>query len=300
MTAPQIPGGVSLLAGVVRTALARSQTARILTGACIFVCLAWSLLVVALWATQSQLVFMTSLSRSYTARLDPTIFEEHPLINGDGLPLSSVLLTHNTGSNGYWILFCPPAGASTRVHRIQEHLRQLWTLGYNVLGFDYRGFGNNRGRPTEDGLYADASAAYEYLVDTRRVPPSRIILAGRSLGSAVAVDLATRADAAGLLLLSPIDSVPAAAARLYPWVPVRWLSRYRFDSRSKAGAIALPVVLIHGTNDRYLPLAEARALLAEFRGPTEMVVTGGGHHHAGFVTLAELHRPLRKFWPPQP
>ena len=166
------------------------------------------------------------------------------------------------------------------------------------MAFDYRGFGNNSGRPTEEGLYADATAAYDYLIRARGVPVSRIILAGRSLGSAVAIDLATRVDAGGLLLFAPIDSVPLVAARLYPWAPVRLLATYRFDNVIKARVLDAPVVLFYGLNDSFVPLSDARALFQEFRGPKLMVETNGGHHHAGFTNVSELYRALAGFWPP--
>jgi uncharacterized protein len=92
--------------------------------------------------------------------------------------------------------------------------------GFNVFAFDYRGFGRNPGTPSETGVYEDALTAYRHLTQRLGVAPQRIILAGRSLGSAVAVELATRVPSGGLLLLSAIDSVPTTASRFYPWAPV--------------------------------------------------------------------------------
>ncbi len=257
----------------------------------------WLIAVMALWVAEPQLVFMTSLSRRHTAALDPAIFQPHIFASGGQLRLNAVKLTHDSPGDRYWILFCPPAGASTRVQRIQDHLKKLWSLGYNVMAFDYRGFGNSPGVPSEEGLYADAGAAYADLVRAQGVPPSRIILAGRSLGAAVAVDLATRVDAAGLLLFAPIDSLPDAAARAYPFAPVRLLARHRFDVASKADTIVTPVVTFFGTRDQYMPLTDARALFAKFRGRKLKIETDGGHHHSGFVHVAELSRALKAFWP---
>lgn len=257
----------------------------------------WVASVLALWVAEPDLVFMTHLSRRHTAPLDPAIFHSQTFVSS-GLRLNSVVLTHDSTNDTYWILFCPPAGASTRVKRIQDHLKQLWTLGYNVMAFDYRGFGESPGVPSEEGLYADAAAAYAHLVAQRRVPPSRVILAGRSLGSAVAVDLATRVDAAGLLLFAPIDSVPQAGARVYPFAPVRWLATHQFDAAAKASAISVPVVAVFGVRDQYMPLTDARGLFDRFRGPKVMIHTAGGHHHSGFVHIAELYRALARFWPP--
>jgi dienelactone hydrolase len=208
-----------------------------------------------------------------------------------------LLIKHADEANRYWILFCLPAGASTQVRDVHEHLEELGAIGYNVFAFDYRGFGDSVGSPTEQGLYDDATAAYRYLIRTERVSSTRIILAGQSLGSAVAVDLATRVPAAGLLLFAPIDSVPTVAARVYPWAPVRLLSSYQFNSYAKANAIDLPVVMFHGWPDSYMRQSDARLLLEQFRGPKLMAKTGGGHHHAGFDDSAVLYRALAKFWP---
>jgi pimeloyl-ACP methyl ester carboxylesterase len=259
----------------------------------------WLLAVVVLWAAEPYLVFMTGTSRANTAPFDPRIFHESTLRASDGLRLQSVLLVHDANPNRYWILFCPPAGASIHVRRLQDQLQQLWTLGYNVMAFDYRGFGGNSGTPTEEGLYADATTAYDYLVNAERVKPSRVILAGRSLGSAVAIDLATRVEAGGLLLFGPIDSVPSVAARLFPWAPVRLLLRCRFDNLLKARVLDLPVILFYGMNDGFVPLSDARSMFQEFRGPKLMVSTGGGHHHSGFVNVSQLYQALAAFWPPE-
>ena len=273
------------------------QAWRIVAGALVFGAAMWCASVFALWIAEPHLVFMTHLSRRHTAPFDPAIFHSRTFVSSDRLRLNSVVLTHDSAGDGYWILFCPPAGASTRVKRIQDHLKQLWTLGYNVMAFDYRGFGDSPGIPSENGLYADAAAAYAYLVSQQGVAPSRIILAGRSLGSAVAVDLATRVDAAGLVLFAPIDSVPQAGARVYPFAPVRWLATHQFDAAAKATAISIPVVTVFAARDQYMPLADARALFDRFHGPKLMIATAGGHHHSGFVHIAELYQALARFWP---
>jgi fermentation-respiration switch protein FrsA (DUF1100 family) len=266
----------------------------------VFCLVVWAGSVALLWAGEEHLVFMTGNSRAYTQPLDPSLFKPRILSYSGARRLSAVMLTHDDDADRYWILFCVPAGASTQVDRIQGQLKRLWSLGYDVFAFDYRGFGDSSGTPTEDGVYEDAAAAYAYLSRIERVPPSRIILAGRSLGSAVAVELATRVDSAGLLLFSPIDSVPSVAQRLYPWAPVRWLARHRFDSASKARTIDVPVVMFYGWPDSYVRRSDARALLAEFRGPKLLIETGGGHHFAGFADRGELYRNLKRFWPAQP
>jgi len=271
---------------------------RVFVAGALFSLTVWAGAVGALWAAEPYLVFNTAMSRSYAAVPDPKIFESREFSNDDGVLLNTLHIKHADDADRYWILFCLPAGASTQVRDVQSHLNDLGALGYNVFAFDYRGFGDSSGSPTEQGLYDDATAAYRYLMRTERVSSTRIILAGQSLGSAVAVDLATRVPAVGLLLFAPIDSVPAVAARVYPWAPARLLSSYQFDSYAKAGTIDLPVVVFHGWPDSYMRQSDARLLLEQFRGPKLMVTTGGGHHHAGFDDSAVLYRALAKFWRP--
>jgi pimeloyl-ACP methyl ester carboxylesterase len=259
--------------------------------------LVWLLQLGLLWTYQSRLVFMTSMSRELAVAPVPAPFRGGQLHTADGLTLRSVALTHEDARDRYWVLFCLPAGGSLAASRIQNHLHTLWNFGYDILAFEYRGFGANAGRPSEPGLYLDALAAYEHLTRDEGVPPSRIILAGRSLGTAVAVDLATRVDAGGLLLFSAIDSVPLTGARLYPWLPVRWLAAYQFDSLSKARRVDLPVVIVQGYGDDLVPLPIARSLFAAFRGPKQMIETAGGHDVSGFVKGSPLYETLDRFWP---
>ena len=240
---------------------------RVVAAGALFFLAVWAGAVSVLWAGEPYLVFNAAMSRSYAAVPDPKIFESRVFRNADGALLNTLLIQHTDEEERYWILFCLPAGASTQVRDVQSQMKHLWTLGYNVFAFDYRGFGGSPGTPTEQGLYDDATAAYRYLSRTERVPSARILLAGRSLGSAVAVDLATRVPAAGLLLFAPIDSVPAVAARVYPWAPARLLSSYQFDSFAKASTIDVPVVMFHGWQDSYMRQSDARLLLEQFRGP---------------------------------
>lgn len=251
----------------------------------------WTGAVGWLWANETRFVF-----RAYRSRvISPVAYPDLINLNtSDGMRLDAVSLVAGTPAD-YWILFCPPA-AGTIHGRLQSQLEALRELGYNVFAFDYRGFGRNRGTPTEAGLYADALAAYRHLVDERHVPPARVILAGRSLGSAVAVELATRVPAAGLLLLSAIDSVPSTAERLYPWAPVRILASNRFDSLAKAERVRIPVVLVHGLNDWLIPIEAARVLFERFPGPKVMLETYGGHNRAGLADGDSLADALARFW----
>jgi pimeloyl-ACP methyl ester carboxylesterase len=253
--------------------------------------LLWSGSVACLWTNESSLVFQARRSRLRGLVSTADVIE---LRTADGIRLDALRLIHDSASP-YWILFCPPSGAT--VHgRVRRHLQSLHAAGYNVLAFDYRGFGRNPGVPSEAGVYEDALTAYRHLTGTLAVPPQRIVLAGRSLGSAVAVELATRVPSGGLLLLSAIDSVPARGSRLYPWAPVQWLATQRFDSLEKAPRVTVPVLQVHGLKDWLVPIDDARALFERFAGRKVMLELPGRHNEVGFGDDA-LSRALGQLWP---
>jgi pimeloyl-ACP methyl ester carboxylesterase len=257
----------------------------------LIVVIMWSSSVACLWTNESRLVFQAHRSRFALRVAEKGVIQ---LRTTDSIRLDALSLTHERAP-AYWILFCPPSGRS--IHsRVRRHLESLHATGYNVFAFDYRGFGRNPGTPSEAGVYDDALTAYAHLTQELDVPPERIILAGRSLGSAVAIELATRVPSGGLLLLSAIDSVPATASRFYFWAPVSLLASQRFDSMAKAPRVLIPVLQVHAPNDWLVPIDAARALFRQFPGPKVMLELPGGHNDVGFADES-LSRALAQFWP---
>jgi len=250
----------------------------------------WSSGVACLWTNESALIFQTRRSRIFRPVASEGLVA---LRTTDGIRLDALSLTHDSASP-YWILFCPPSGRTIHGH-MRVQLKSLHAAGFNVFAFDYRGFGRNQGMPSEAGVYEDAITAYRHLTDQLGVAPPRIILAGRSLGSAVAVDLATRVPSGGLFLLSAIDSVPARGSRLYPWAPVSLLASQRFDSLAKAPRVTVPVLQVHAPKDWLVPLDAARALFERFPGRKVMLELPGGHNDVGFADES-LGRALGQFW----
>ncbi len=274
---------------------------RVLSALLVLTAVAWTVAVGFIWANETRIVYRASWTQSW-ASFDGTTFKPVEIAGDGDIRLDAVTLEHPGGSVGepYWMIYFNGAAGSIHRRRYREHLEQLHALGYNILSFDYRGFGRTPGTPSEAGVYADALAAYRHLVTARGVAPARIILSGRSLGSAVAVEMATRVRSAGLVLLSPIDSVPLVGSRLYPWAPVSLLASNRFDSLGKIPRIDVPVLIVHALNDRFVPIVAGRSLYAAAKGPKLMLETGGGHNSAGFSPIAELADGLARFWPPVP
>jgi fermentation-respiration switch protein FrsA (DUF1100 family) len=177
-------------------------------------------------------------------------------------------------------------------------------LGVNLLAFDYRGFGESGGSPSEQGVYTDAVAAYDYLRTVRGVPAERIIIFGHSLGSGVATELATRVPAAGLVLEGAFTSVVDRGQELYPWLPVRLIARNRFESIAKIDRVAMPKLLLHSPADSVIPIAHGEALLARAPEPKRLVEVRGGHEEAFLVDRATYYGAIAEFIravvPPRP
>ena len=236
---------------------------RVLVPLLVTVLLFWAGAVGFLWANEARFVYRTNWTRGWATADEPRLgepFTLFALLSSGDLRLDAVTLEHDTAADRYWIVYFNGAAGSIQRSGYRGHLEQLHRLGYNVLSFDYRGFGRSGGSPTEAGIYDDGLAAYRHLTGNRGVDPSRVILAGRSLGSAVAVELATRVPSAGVVLLSPIDSVPRVGARIYWWAPVSLLARSRFDSLSKISRVEVPIVIAHARNDRFVPIEAGRSL----------------------------------------
>ena len=168
-------------------------------------------------------------------------------------------------------------------------------LGLNVLAPEYRGYGGLAGTPSEGALIVDARAGYEYLRNVRRVAPERIVIFGWSLGSAVAVALASEVPSAGVILEGAPASLVAIGERDYPWMPVRWVMRNPFESILRVERIAAPMLFLHSPEDRIIPIDEARRLFAAARAPKAFVEVRGGHIDPADVDKAAYFEAVRQF-----
>ena len=156
--------------------------------------------------------------------------------------------------------------------------RFAWMIadGEGLLALNYRGFGGSSGKPTEDGLIRDATAAYEFA--RARYPARRIVLFGRSLGTAVAVALAAGHEIGALILDAPFTSAADVGAAAYPFAPVRRLMKDKFRSDERIGRVSAPLLVLHGDADRIVPIRFGEALFALAREPKRFVrFPQGGH-----------------------
>jgi fermentation-respiration switch protein FrsA (DUF1100 family) len=189
------------------------------------------------------------------------------------------------------VLYCH-GNAGNLSHRGQSVVGMARVLGESVLIFDYPGYGKSEGSPSEAGCYAAADAAYDWLLRVPKVPGERVVLYGGSLGGGVAVDLAARRPHRALVLARTFTSMPEVGQGLYPWLPVRWLMRNRFDNLAKIGKCHRPVVIASGRVDDLVPFDQGRRLFAAANEPKLFYPLEGGHNEP---LPGQFFRDVRQF-----
>lgn len=192
------------------------------------------------------------------------------------------------------VLYCHGNGGNLS-HRVVT-AEFLTRLGVNVLLFDYRGYGLSDGRPSEANMYADAEAAYRWLIRERAVAPERLFIFGRSIGGAVAVELAGKVPCAGVVVESAMTSAADVGARMYPFMPVRLLIRHRFDTLARIGRLRCPVLVTHSPDDEIIPFDMGRALYERAPEPKQFIALSGGHNERAYYDSGSYVSGLRSFF----
>jgi uncharacterized protein len=193
-----------------------------------------------------------------------------------------------SGATVYALHVPAPAGAPTLVHfhgngedlaDVAFLAREIRVAGLGVYAIEYPGYGLARGaEASEQAIYAAAEAALGHLYGVIGVPRAEIVLQGQSLGSGVAVEMALRGHGRRLVLLSPYTSITDVADHLLPFLPTSMLVRDHFDSSSKAPRVAVPVLILHGSDDDLIPAQMGRTLGGLFPSATVEILEGAHHN----------------------
>lgn len=176
------------------------------------------------------------------------------------------------------VLFCH-GNAGNITHRADIVKMLQRRVRVSTLLFDYRGYGRSEGKPNEPGVLADARAARRWLADREKIAEADVVVMGESIGGAVAVDLAARDGARALVLESTFNTLPNVAAYHYPWLPIRWAMRSRFDSIGKIGDYHGPLLQSHGDIDTIVPLRFGRSLFDAANEPKQFLELPGHDHN---------------------
>lgn len=173
------------------------------------------------------------------------------------------------------ILYLPGNGGS--VADSHDRFEDLIDEGFGLLGISYRGYPGSTGSPTEEGLFLDAEAGYDFLVENG-VSAADVIVYGWSLGSGVATHLASRRSVGALVLEAPFLSAEAIARLRYPLYPIRLLMKDPFRSDLLLPDLTAPLVVVHGTEDRTIPFSHGREFVERYQGPKRLIEIPGGTH----------------------
>ena len=253
---------------------------RTLANVALLVAIVYGALLALLYVFQSRLLYFPELGRDLpaTPRAVGLVFEDVWLDVEPQVRLHAWYVPHARAKGTALILHGNAGSIALRL----DWLRMFHELGYASLVIDYRGYGRSTGSPSERGTYADAQAAWNHLVHVRGVDPGDVVILGESLGGAIAAWLAARTAPRALILQSAFTSVPDVAAGIYPFFPVRWISRFSYDTRAFVSACSAPVFVAHSRGDEIIPYEHGRSLYAAAREPKGFLELSGGHNE-GFI-----------------
>ncbi len=248
-------------------------------------------MLILLFIMQSRLVYFPYRQIICTPADIRLQYEDITMKTSDGLNLNAWFVPAKSPTGT--VLFCHGNGGN--ICYSLDVIETLNKLNLNVLIFDYRGYGRSEGSPTENGTYTDAETAYQWLVNDKNIPESEIIVVGRSLGAAIAANLAKNHNPRLLILESGFSSTPDVAAKQYPIFPVRLLCRYGYKTADYVKDIRCPLLVIHSPDDEIIPYSNGRKIFISAKEPKEFLEISGSHNE-GYADSGDVYvNGLRNF-----
>jgi len=272
----------------------RGVTANIIWTIAILAAGTYGVLCLFLFLTQAKLLYYPDLpSRKLTASPVDIGLDYSPVTikTSDGVTIHGWFVAAQP-EKGTLLFFHGNAGNIS--HRL-DSIKIFHDLGLSTFIIDYRGYGLSQGVISEQGSYLDAEAAWDYLTQTRKIPAEQIFVFGRSLGAAIAAHIAANHLSGALILESAFTSVPDMAARLYPVLPVRLLSRFQYNTKKMLRSVSCPVLIIHSPDDEIIPFENGLQLYDSARQPKELLRIRGGHNEGFLVSSSMYSDGLSKF-----
>jgi fermentation-respiration switch protein FrsA (DUF1100 family) len=204
--------------------------------------------------------------------------------------------------SGWWIPACKPRGVVLFCHgnagNVSYRLDSLLIfnrLGLSAFIFDYRGYGKSGGRPSEEGTYLDAEAAWHYLLQTRKIPPEDMIIFGRSLGGSIAAWLAQDHQPRILIVESSFTSLPNMVKDRFPWIPAMLVGNYQYNTRQYLQKAQCPVLIIHSRDDELIPFRQGQELYEVAKWPKAFLDISGSHNRGFIDSITRYESALDAF-----
>lgn len=267
---------------------------RMLLKLIIYLAIGYGALLLLVFVAQSHLIYFPQIDRNLimTPAQHGLAYESVTMTTPDNETLHGWFVPAVSAAKGT-ILFMH--GNAGNISHRRDYLLTFHRLGYDTFIFDYRGYGKSSGSPSEAGTYQDALTAWHYLTGIKAVSPSRIVLFGESLGGAVAAWLAAKKGPGALVLASVFTSVPDLAAELYPFLPVRWLSRFQYSTIDYLRSVTCPVLVAHSPQDEIVPFTHGQALFLAAAEPRQFLTLQGGHNEGFIFSRREWAMALDEF-----
>lgn len=253
--------------------------------------LAYSILAWSVYFMQSSFMFRPVRDLPYTPTDLGLTYEKVALKTKDGLKIAAWFVPCEKAKNT--VLFCHGNGGNMS-HRL-DTINILNELGLNCLIFDYRGYGDSQGKPTENGTYLDVEAAWNWLTHKKGIKAKQIIIFGRSLGGSVGAYMARNVNAAGLILESSFTSFADVGAKYYPYLPVKLFAAFEFNTVESLKHITCPVLIMHSKGDAIISYEFGPQLFEAANEPKEFVEIFGSHND-GFLYSGQIYRDAWKNW----
>lgn len=219
----------------------------------------YCLILISLMALENKLLFRPISFADLREETSALKYEEVQFPSSDGNTIAGWWCPQEGAE--WTILYCHGTGGNLSLHTMIVPMMQQ-TSKVNVLAFGYPGYSGSTGTPSEAGCYASSEAAYDWLINEKKIDPKRLILFGQSMGGGVACNLALQKSHAGLILLSTFTTLPERAQEVIPIFPINWMMKSRFDNRSKLQKYHGPLLIAHGDNDDVVPFHHGEALYA--------------------------------------
>ena len=251
----------------------------------------WVLLGALLYFAQPGYVYYPSRELLYTPRDLGLEYQDLELRTQDGVLIHGWLVPHAQARVTLLFLHGNGGNIGDRL----DFIRIFHEMGLAVLMLDYRGYGRSEGRPSEEGTYQDALAAWTTLTVDRGIDPRHIVIYGQSLGGGIATWLAERVSAGALILDSSFTSVTDMARHYYPYLPVSLLTRIRYPSIERVPRIHSPILFIHSKTDEIVPYELGARLFAAANEPKSFLEIRGGHNDGFYVSMDTYAKGIAEF-----
>jgi len=246
---------------------------------------AYMALAVTLYYMQPSFLYAPVRELPYTPAELGLDFEEVFFQSADRVKLHGWFIP--APNSDFTVLFCH-TNAGNMMYQL-DTINIFYNLGLSCFIFDYRGYGVSEGKPSEDGTYLDARAAYKWLTKKKGISQDKIIIFGRSLGGSIAAYLAGKTKARGLVLESAFTSYPDIGSKFYPYMPVRWFAAFDYPTIDFVRKVKCPVLVIHSRTDEMIPFEFGLKLYEAAGEPKEFVELYGGHND-GFLISGETYK----------